>query len=90
MGQVIYDDPDIIHAMHHTSLHVQGIRGVTHTRARWSGHRLHGEAEIEIDPVLSIREGIELADRFKAEMMHHVPAFAAFLVGIRGPEENAQ
>jgi divalent metal cation (Fe/Co/Zn/Cd) transporter len=90
MGQVIYDDPDIIHAMHHASLLVRGIRGVAHTHARWSGHCLHGEAELEIDPALSIREGIELAERFRAEVMHIVPALAAFRVGIRGPEENAQ
>jgi divalent metal cation (Fe/Co/Zn/Cd) transporter len=58
-------------------------------RARWVGHRLQAEADIAVDPVLSVGEGIEIADRFKAEVMHHVSGIHAIHVGIRAPEGKA-
>lgn len=77
-------EPNLVAAMHHAGEHVDGIREISHMRARWLGHRLHAEADIAIDPALSVREGTELADRFRAEVMHHLPALAAVHVGIRG------
>ena len=77
-------EPNLVAAMHHAGEHVDGIREISHTRARWVGHRLHAETDIAIDPALSVREGTELADRFRAEVMHHLPALAAVHVGIRG------
>ena len=66
-----------------------GIRDVFHVRARWIGHRLHAEADIAVDPMLSVSEGVEIADRFKEEVMHHVPGIHAMHVGIRAPEGGA-
>ena len=58
-------------------------------RARWIGHRLHAEADIAIDPRLSVGEGIELARRFEVEVMSHLPEVRAVQVGIRTAEENS-
>ncbi len=51
-------------------------------RARWLGHHLHAQADIVIDATLSVREGIELANRFREEVMTHLPALATVHVGI--------
>jgi hypothetical protein len=42
---------------------VRRIRDVPQVRARWID-RLHAEADMAIDPRLSVGEGIELARRF--------------------------
>jgi cation diffusion facilitator family transporter len=82
-------EPGLIAEIRQRGRRMQGIRDVFHVRARWVGHRLHAEADIAVDPVLSVGEGIEIADRFKAEVMHHVPGIHAMHVGIRGPEGKA-
>ena len=46
-------------------------------RARWIGYRLYAEADIAIDPRLSVGEGLELARRFELEVMSHLPEIRA-------------
>ncbi len=82
-------EPELIAEIRGTGQRMKGIRDVFHVRARWIGHRLHAEADIAVDPVLSVGDGVELADRFKAEVMHHVPGIHAMHVGIRAPEGKA-
>ena len=79
-------DPALAAEMRHAGRHVRGVREVLQVRARWVGHRLHAEADIAIDPALSVGEGIELADEFKREVMEHLPAISALHVAIRAPE----
>jgi len=55
------------------------VRG---THARWIGHRLHGEADIAVDAALSVGQGLEIAQRFRLEVMRQVPALAVLRVGI--------
>jgi cation diffusion facilitator family transporter len=76
-------EPAVIAEMRHAGDHVQGIHRVFHTRARWVGHRLHAQADIAIDPALSVREGVEIADRFRDEVMRHRPEISVMQVSIR-------
>jgi cation diffusion facilitator family transporter len=82
-------EPGLVAEIRAMGRRMQGIRDVFHVRARWIGHRLHAEADIAVDPMLSVAEGIEIADRFKAEVMHHVEGIHAMHVGIRAPEGRA-
>ena len=82
-------EPGLVAEIRRRGQRIPGIRDVFHVRARWVGHRLHAEADIAVDPVLSVSEGIEIADHFKAEVMHHVPGIHAMHVGIRAPEGKA-
>jgi cation diffusion facilitator family transporter len=75
-------DPDFVTAVRHAGEHVPGIREVPGVRARWLGHRMRAEADIAIDPTLSVREGIELADQFRDEVMRHLPMLSELHVGI--------
>jgi cation diffusion facilitator family transporter len=76
-------EPAVIAEMRHAGDHVPGIHHVFHTRARWVGHRLHAQADIAIDPALSVREGVEIADRFRDEVMRHRPEISVMQVSIR-------
>ena len=82
-------EPGLVAEIRRTGQRMQGIRDVFHVRARWIGHRLNAEADIAVDPVLSVGEGVEIANRFKAEVMHQVPGIHAMHVGIRAPEGRA-
>ncbi|HXZ87814.1 MAG TPA: cation diffusion facilitator family transporter [Candidatus Binataceae bacterium] len=75
-------EPDLAAEICHAGEHVAGIGAVLETRARWLGHRLHAEADIAVDSALSVREGIEIAERFRREVMTHLPELAALHVGI--------
>jgi cation diffusion facilitator family transporter len=82
-------EPGLIEEMRHAAEHVGGVRAVFHARARWIGHRLHAEADIAVDPALSIREATEIADCFRLQAMHHLPQLAALHIGFRASEGGA-
>ncbi|MBA3651940.1 MAG: cation transporter, partial [Chthoniobacterales bacterium] len=49
-------EPEILAEIEHAPAHVEGVRGVEDVRARWLGHRVHGDVAIEVDPALTVRE----------------------------------
>lgn len=75
-------EPDLVATMRDAGEQVAGIRGVLDPRARWLGHRLHGEADIAVDAALSVHECVEIAGRFRREAMRRLPALAELHVGI--------
>jgi len=75
-------EPNLVAEMRHAADHVAGISEVRGTHARWIGHRLHGEADIAVDAALSVGQGLEIAQRFRLEVMRQVPALAVLRVGI--------
>ncbi|MGC1192996.1 MAG: cation diffusion facilitator family transporter [Candidatus Binatus sp.] len=75
-------EPNVIDEMHHASDHVEGILELLGARARWIGHQLHAEADIAIEPGLSVREGVDLANRFRAEVIEHLPALASLHISV--------
>ena len=75
-------EPNIVAEMYHAAAHVPEICEVLDARARWIGHQLHAQADIAIGAALSVGEGIELANRFKAEVMKHLPALASLHIGL--------
>jgi cation diffusion facilitator family transporter len=52
---------------------VNGVEHVTETRARWTGHQLRAELNIDVDPVISVTQGHDVASRVRDELLHHVP-----------------
>jgi cation diffusion facilitator family transporter len=82
-------EPGVVDEIRRLGRQVQEIRDVGEVRARWIGHRLHAEADIAIDPRLSVGEGIELARRFEFEVRSHLPELRALHVGVRPAEESS-
>lgn len=82
-------EPDVVDTIRGAAVHVPGVRAVGRVRARWLGHRLDAEAEIAVDCVLSVREALAIADRFKAAARARLPESASVRVAICREEEFA-
>src|SRR5262245_28362035 len=82
-------EPGLVDEIRRSGRRVRGIRDVRQVRARWIGHRLYAEADIAIDPRLSVGEGIELARRFEVEVRSHRPEVRAVHVGIQTAEDSS-
>lgn len=50
-----------------------GVRGVRSLRMRWIGHRMHAEADIEVDPALTVEQSHRIAHHAEAHLIRHVP-----------------
>ena len=73
-------DPALVDRAAASLADVDGIRSVDHLRIRWIGHTLHAEAEISIDPELSLAAAHDLAHHAEAHLLCDVPRLAAAIV----------
>jgi cation diffusion facilitator family transporter len=51
---------------------VPGVEHVTDAHARWTGHRLRAELDIDVEPSLSVGEGHEIADLVRRALLLEV------------------
>jgi len=51
---------------------VDGVRAVPDLRMRWIGHTLHAEADVTVDPGLTVVEGHDLAHHVEQHLIAHV------------------
>ncbi len=65
-------DPEVVDEIKHAVNHVKGVSGVSEVRARWSGHRMHAELNIAVDPELSVGKGHEIAAEVRHQLLHHL------------------
>ncbi len=73
-------DPELIDTAH-TALAAQpGVRSVRSVRMRWIGHRLHADAELDIDPTLSLAEAHRVAHDAEHDLMHAVPKLTTTMI----------
>jgi len=52
---------------------VAGVEHVTSTRARWTGHGLNADLEIQVDPALTVGQGHAIAEEVEHELLHALP-----------------
>jgi cation diffusion facilitator family transporter len=74
-------DPEITGELRHSIEHVPGIAGIENVRARWMGHRLHAEADIQVPAGLSVADGIALTHQLRATVARHLPALNSLRIG---------
>ncbi|CPY86355.1 transporter ydbO [Mycobacteroides abscessus] len=73
-------DPSLVDAAE-TALAAQpGVRAVRSVRLRWIGHRLHADAELDIDPDISLSEAHRIAHVAEHELTHAVPKLDTALI----------
>ena len=65
-------DPEVIDEIKHAISHAKGTNGVTEVRARWIGHRLHAEANIAVNPEISVEEGHAIVKEVRHQLLHHL------------------
>ncbi len=65
-------EPSTIEKMRATAASVPGVQAVEEVRARWSGHRMEGDAQIVVDATLSLRQAHDVAEQVQHELFHAV------------------
>lgn len=63
-------DPALVADAEECLARVGGVRSVDLLRLRWIGHELHAEAEISVDPDLSLTEAHEIAEEGRHDLLH--------------------
>ena len=81
-------DPEILDNLEHEALHVQGVRAITRSRARWIGHRLHAEVHLTANGDLSLTQAHELKKRVSHALAHAVPYLGEAVIHV-DPAEQA-
>lgn len=57
-----------------------GVTAVRSVKMRWIGHRLHADAELEIDPAVSLADAHRIAHEAEHTLTHAVPKLGSALV----------
>lgn len=73
-------DPKLVATAEHTLGHQAGVVGVQSLRLRWIGHRLHADAELDVDPTVSLGEAHAVAHSAEHALMHSVPKLDSALI----------
>lgn len=72
----------VLEAAEEVTHQAPGVREVAEVRARWSGHRLHLEVNVAVDPALNVAEGHGIAKEVRHQILHHVPHFSQVTVHV--------
>lgn len=73
-------DPHLVETAEQALAAEPGVIGVRQVRMRWIGHRLHADAELDIDPVISLSEAHQLAHHAEHSLTHAVPKLSTALI----------
>lgn len=65
-------DPQVVEEIRHAASHVPGVEDVTEARARWSGHELHAEINVAVQPRISVAEGHAIAREVNHRLLHQL------------------
>jgi divalent metal cation (Fe/Co/Zn/Cd) transporter len=68
--------------LRHAAEHAQGVLSVEQIRARWLGHRLHGEMTLAVDPGLSVAAARKVVEDVREHARAHLPALESLHVEI--------
>ncbi len=66
-------DEAIVALIEETAAAVPGVEHVSSTRARWTGHLLNAELEIQVDPRLTVEAGHRIAEEVEHALLHRLP-----------------
>ncbi|WAJ44248.1 cation diffusion facilitator family transporter [Mycobacterium sp. Aquia_216] len=73
-------DPTLIDTAEAVLAARPGVRAVRSVRMRWIGHRLHADAELDIDPALSLAAAHEIAHDSEHDLIHAVPKLTTAMI----------
>ena len=73
-------DPGLVETAQATLAARPGVRSVRSVRMRWIGHRLHADAELDIDPDLTLVQAHRIAHGAEHDLIHAVPKLATAVI----------
>ena len=66
-------DPELVDSAEASLRPQPGVQGVHSVKMRWIGHRLHADAELDVDPAISLSDAHRIAHDAEDELIHAVP-----------------
>jgi cation diffusion facilitator family transporter len=73
-------DPKIVDNAEQALAAQPGVQAVRSVRMRWIGHRLHADAELDVDPTLNLAQAHRIAHHAEHELTHAVPKLTTALI----------
>lgn len=73
-------DPAMVDAAEQALAARPGVQAVRSVRMRWIGHRLHADAELDVDPALDLAQAHRIAHDAEHELTHTVPKRTTALI----------
>ncbi|OMC52130.1 hypothetical protein A5745_02255 [Mycobacterium sp. IS-2888] len=73
-------DPALVDAAEHALAARPGVHAVRSVRMRWIGHRLHADAELDVNPDLDLAQAHRIAHDAEHELTHAVPKLTSALI----------
>jgi cation diffusion facilitator family transporter len=73
-------DPDLIDAAEAALVAEPGVTAVRSVKMRWIGHRIHADAELDVDPGISLIEAHRIAHEAEHTLTHAVPKLSSALI----------
>jgi cation diffusion facilitator family transporter len=73
-------DPEFVDIAETTLKARADVNSVHNVRMRWIGHRLHADAELDIDPALTLAEAHRIAHDAEHDLMHAVPKLSTAMI----------
>jgi cation diffusion facilitator family transporter len=73
-------DPTLIDTAEAALAARPGVCAVRSVRMRWIGHRLHADAELDIDPALSLAAAHRIAHESEHDLIHAVPKLTTAMI----------
>ena len=73
-------DPDLVDAAKAALAAEPGVTAVRSVKMRWIGHRIHADAELDIDPTTSLAEAHRIAHQAEHSLTHAVPKLSTALI----------
>lgn len=65
-------EPEVVDEIVQAASGAEGVEEVTEVRVRWSGHRLHAEVNVAVNPALSVDAGHEIAKEVRHQLLHRL------------------
>ena len=76
-------DPLLVEHAEHTLTRSSGVRAVNRVRMRWVGHNLIAEADLEVDPDLTLAEGHTIAHHAEHALIHALPRLTSATIHVQ-------
>ena len=73
-------DPELVDTAEAVLAGHAGVRSVHSVRLRWIGHRLHADAELDVDPTLSLAAAHRIAHDSEHDLTHALPNLATAMI----------
>ncbi len=73
-------DPELVDTAEIALAAEPGVTAVRSVKMRWIGHRLHADAELDIDPATSLHDAHRIAHEAEHTLTHAVPKLSSALV----------